>query len=471
MMQTFTIDDHGQGMEKALALLREHGYSVTEPGYPSEHLSRFTQFAVQHAFVQVFWITADSRFLYVNDSACRSLGFTREELMQMSVADIDPVFPNKESREFAEGWQALREKRSLRLETFHRSRDGRVYPVEIHANLIEFEGQEYNCAFVMDITERKKAERELKLMRFVIDKASISVFRGHEDGRVLYANEHAARVLGYTVEELTSMTFFDFCPLINEKWWKEHRRLLRAQGCRKVEGVHRRKDGCIIPVETTISYVEFEGEPFSCSFSQDISDRRRAEAALTESEKKFRSLAETSPNAIVVIQKGRIVYANPAATEISGFSVEQLSGLDFWNLIHHDFRNIAHHRLLARQRGETVSNRQEYRIVTSCGEDRWVMATSAMIDFESMPAVLVTLVDISEVKLAEEALRESEARLRLAMEMAKLVQWEYDGATRLFSFDDQFYTLYGTSAVEEGGCSCPLNPTSGGSCTRTTQRS
>jgi PAS domain S-box-containing protein len=451
MKSVFTIDDNGHGMEEVRAFLRERGYSATESSPESSAELRFTRFAIDCASVQVFWLTHDQRIIYVNDAACRALGYAREELTRMSVSDIDPYYPGPENSEVTELWPKFRETGHNRFETYHRAKDGRIYPVEIQPNRLEFEGGEYSCCFVTDISERKKAGEALRMSQFIVDKASIGIYRGQEDGRILYANEHSARMLGYTREELCSMTFFDIIPALDEKSWKEYRRRLRAEGFKKLEAVHRRKDGTTFPVEVTVNYLEFGENPFSCSFAQDITERKKTEGALRESEKKFRLLTETSPNAIIVIHGERIVYANPAATQLSGYTEEQLRVMEFWNFVHEDCRDVARERLLAHRRGEPVSSRYEYRIISSQGEDRWVMASGVPMDYEGTPAILVTFTDITEAKRAEEALRESEARLKLAMDMASLVQWEFDAATGMFRFDDQFYTLYATSTAREGG--------------------
>jgi PAS domain S-box-containing protein len=452
MQSVFTIDDNGQGMEEVRAFLRERGYSVTESSQETCAEQRFTKFVVDRASVQVIVLNRDDlRIICVNDAACRALGYTREELTQMALVDIDPWCYERDDPELAEKWKNFHETRHARFETRHRAKDGRIYPVEIQVNFLEFEGKEYNCCFVTDISERKRDEEARWMSRFIVDNASIGIYRGREDGRILYANEHSARMLGYTREELSSMRFSDIVPAITEESWIEYRRQLRAEGFLKFEAVHRRKDGTTLPVEVTVNYLEFGDHPFSCSFAQDITERKKAEEALRESEKKFRLLTETSPNAIIVIRGDRIVYANPAATHVSGFTREQLLNMEFWNFVQGDFREVARERLLARMRGEPVSNRYEYRIIDSKGEDRCVLATSVPMDYEGTHAILVNFTDITETKRAEESLRESEARLKLAMEMAKLVQWEFDATTGMFRFDDQFYTLYGTSAEREGG--------------------
>jgi len=116
-----------------------------------------TQFAVDNAADAVFWMTSAARIVNVNEAACAMLGYTRNELIKLSVPDIDPKYDSKRwNNHYAE----LREKGALFFETMQKAKDGRSIPVEIRANYINFGDTELNCAIVRDVTERKKAEKE-----------------------------------------------------------------------------------------------------------------------------------------------------------------------------------------------------------------------------------------------------------------------------------------------------------------------
>lgn len=120
---------------------------------------RRTQYAVDHATDGIFVIGHDGYFLDVNESACRRLGYTKQELLTKSVMDIDPDFPQETWNAF---WEEFKQTKLLRLETRHRGKSGEVYPVEVVANYILHEGEELDYAFVRDITERKESEAALQ---------------------------------------------------------------------------------------------------------------------------------------------------------------------------------------------------------------------------------------------------------------------------------------------------------------------
>ena len=143
--------------DPAVAGIVINSRDVTER-YRAEEALRFTQFSVDHAADPVFWMGRDARFRYVNQAACRSLGYSREELLAMTVHEIDPDFPPEV---WNDHWREIRDRGSFTIESHHRTKDGRVFPVEITVNYMQFEGKEYNCAFARDITTRKQAESEL----------------------------------------------------------------------------------------------------------------------------------------------------------------------------------------------------------------------------------------------------------------------------------------------------------------------
>lgn len=129
-------------------------HDVTQRKLAAEAL-QLTRFSMEAASDALFWLTPDARIVDVNAAACRSLGYTREELLKMTVPDIDPhCNPGNPLQRFAE----LRKVGSMIFESEHRTKDGRLFPVEIADNYIKFGSEERSCAFVRDITERKMIE-------------------------------------------------------------------------------------------------------------------------------------------------------------------------------------------------------------------------------------------------------------------------------------------------------------------------
>jgi len=138
----------------AIGILRD----ITE-GERSEQALQLTHYSVDRAADAVFWIGSDGRFAYVNQAACRALGYSREELAGMTVHDIDPDFPE---HGWSDHWNEVRRRKSFTIESRHRHKNGRTFPVEIVINHLEFGDKEFICAFARDVTNRKQAEKELR---------------------------------------------------------------------------------------------------------------------------------------------------------------------------------------------------------------------------------------------------------------------------------------------------------------------
>ena len=133
----------------------------------------------------------------------------------------------------------------------------------------------------------------------------------------------------------------------------------------------------------------------------------------------FRALAETTSTAIFVYSD-RVLYVNPATEELTGYTADELLAQPPWFVAHPDHQPLIRDRVRARLQGEPLPGRYEFKILTKDGRERWVDATSAVIDLDDAgPAAMVTAVDITERKLAEESLRETNARLEKAQEAAK----------------------------------------------------
>jgi PAS domain S-box-containing protein len=123
-----------------------------------EETLTFTQYSVEHASTAIIWIDSNAKFVYVNDNACKKLGYSRQQILQMRVSDIDPNYP---ADEWPQVWEYLKQAGSMTFETILRTIDGREIPVEVTSNFVRFNGREYSFAFVVDITNRKQAELEL----------------------------------------------------------------------------------------------------------------------------------------------------------------------------------------------------------------------------------------------------------------------------------------------------------------------
>jgi PAS domain S-box-containing protein len=286
--QPIFVEDRVVGVQGVLI-------DITERKRAEEAL-RLNDFALERTSDAVYWINA-ADIVDVNESACRMLGYSREEFRGMSVTDIDPVMPEAEVLGI---WENLKKVGTQTFETQHKAKDGRIVPVEIMVNFIDFEGKEFSCCFVRDITERKQAEEALReseeRFRTIFDYAPIGINLLDPERRPIQSNRVFQDMLGYTEAELSSMTFADYThPDDMEASLRLAEELLEGQSpYGQFEKRYYRKDGELVWVDLAASAVSNpDGElQYFIAMVENITERKQAAEALQQYTERLKVLRE-----------------------------------------------------------------------------------------------------------------------------------------------------------------------------------
>ena len=153
-------------------------------------------YTIEQSPEAVFWLERNGRFSYVNLQACRSLGYSRDELLSMYLWDIDPDFPRER---WTKHWEQLRTVGRRTFETRHRRKDGRIFPIEVSACQVTLGDEEFHAAFVRDITDRKKALEERARLQEQLQQAQKLEAVGTLAGGVAHDfNNMLSVILGYS---------------------------------------------------------------------------------------------------------------------------------------------------------------------------------------------------------------------------------------------------------------------------------
>jgi PAS domain S-box-containing protein len=270
---------------------------------------------------------------------------------------------------------------------------------------------------VTDITPYKTSEA---MYRGFFDLASVGIFQTTLGGKILFLNDAAVRMLGLESFEKLQSKNAELFHMDRKNRAAFVEQLKKAGKAESYEIPIKSKGGelvyCLIN-----AYLE---DQVITGVVQDITGRKAAEQALEISEKKYRVLIEQSPQGFLVIQKNRIVFANPAMVEILGYEIHELIALPpgrVKNLLHPDDRARVWETLQKRMAGEDVPSNYECRVLRKDATTRWVEIFASIIRYRDQPATQAFAVDITERKKTEAALRQSEEKYRLVSENIPVV--------------------------------------------------
>jgi PAS domain S-box-containing protein len=390
----------------------------------------------------------NGRFLEVNDTASKRLGYSKSELVNMTIWDIDNSIEEQTGKDIVE--QITREG-TASFETQHLTKNGETLWVEVSLVQMEYHATPALLGVARDTTERKRLEESLRESeahyRFLADNIQDVVFsHALQTGYFTYASLSIEKVLGYTPEEALSMTNQDI--LVENSYARQREAFNQAiengdscPGAIELEAIH--KKGHTVPVEAHPTLIrDRDGTPTTAvSVIRDIRDRKRLEQELRASERTLRLLADNAHDVIALYDpQFRLQYIGPA-THRFGYTVDEVLDSGILPVIYPDDRetlqNAFDHLLQAEDQTATV----EHRIVTKSGTILWMETTGRRFEDEhGNPAGVVTVGrDITERRHAQEKLKESEQRCRLLAEHTVDI---------VYSLDEQLQPTYISPSVE-----------------------
>jgi PAS domain S-box-containing protein len=363
---------------------------------------------VDHATDAFFLLDDQTNVLDVNRQACENLGYSREELIGMTVADFDADLA---SADVKQNQARLDSGELIAFDSRHRRKDGTVFPVEIRIRPFWEAKRRFGVALVRDITERKQAEEALRAsearFRLLVEQATDAFFLGDERGRILDVNRQACESLGYTRAELIGMIseIYDANP--NPAFLEKVRERLATGEAITFDTVHRRKDGTTFPVEVRARWFWQDGRRFGLALARDVTERKQAQEALTL----FRSLLDHANDTIELIdpETGHFLDVNEQACLAHGYTREEYLALTVpeisplvttqsWQ------KSIAE----LRQAGSRISESQHRR------KDGSIFPVEINVNYVRLDRdyVLAVTRDITRRKEAEASLRQRETQLR-----------------------------------------------------------
>jgi PAS domain S-box-containing protein len=284
------------------------------------------------------------------------------------------------------------------------SPSGEITFFENTANPIrDSQGNIVSCLEVgRNITKRKKTEEaladEATWRRILVDQSRDGIVVLDQDGNVYEANRQFAEMLGYSGDEVRQLSVFDWEYLYPREKVLEMIRTVDEAGDH-FETQHRRKDGTTIEVEISTNGAVFAGQKLIFCVCRDITKRR-------QSEELFRTVTNSSPVGIYILQDRKFILGNSQFQRLTGYTEEELLGMDSLDLVLPQDKNEVRKNAIKMLKGKRSSPYQ-FRVVNKTGEIRWVMETVTSIKYRGRRAILGDYIDITERRQAEKTLEES----------------------------------------------------------------
>lgn len=267
---------------------------------------------------------AAESFIVVNEAACRLLNYPRDELLRMTPTD---VYAPDSGVDRSAIMQALSAGRNMLFEQICITGDGQRIPVEVNSRLCMLDEYPVIVSLVRDISTRRMLEGVPEQSRHLADNSREAIFFVKPDAGFAYVNEAACRYLGYSAQELLSLSVFDIAPQVPRQAWPEYLHHALSTAAFMYQAAHRTKDGRIIPVEITTHPIRFAGQVCFSAHVRDISERVATIQTLQESERKYRELVEHANSIILRMDReGRITFLNEFGQQFFGYSPDEIIG-------------------------------------------------------------------------------------------------------------------------------------------------
>jgi len=432
--------------------------SVRKNYYPElQHqyaeLRRFRQLLDQSSELILFFDVARLYIVDANDTACQMLDRPWENLLGTQLAGLHPALSEAAQEAIAKPGQ------SIPVRAAYARADGAMHILDGWAKMVTVDDRQTGMLVVRDISDRVRAEEALR-------ESEIKYRRLHESMRDAFVSVDMAgnlqefnaayqTMLGYSEEELRQLTYQDLTP----KQWHAfeagivEKQILERGYSDTYEKEYRRKGGAIFPVELRTFLLRDEASQPAGMWAivRDITDRKRAEAALRASEERFAKAFHINPAPMVIseIETGRFLDANEQAQHLLGYSREEMIGhtsMELGVLADPGTRE----RMIAQLRADEVVREMPIRLRTKIGEIREVLWSVTVIRLGEQNVLLSLLFDITERKRAEEFLKESTERLRLALQAASMGTWEWDITNNHVVWSPETQSIFGIGAGEFG---------------------
>src|SRR5215207_4288590 len=411
------------------------------------------------AFDAIVTITPEGIVRWFNRGAERIFGYRAEEVIGQPVTLL---MPERYRELCVAGLHRYLQTGEARVvggttELVGLRKDGSEFPIEMSLGETHEDGERLFTGVIRDVTERKRTEDALReardRFRSIFDHAPIGVAMVSLQGRYMQVNRSLCEILGYTEEELQALTWQEITHPDDLAASSAYaRRIVEGEFLRyHLEKRFLHANGHTVWASLSVSLVrDAEGEPlYFVSQIQDVTERKKVEKVIKESEKRFRSLVQYSSDIITILDAdGTVHYVSPAGERVTGYKPEEQVGTNAFGSVHPDDSEQALNTFAEVLKRPGLHPPLEFRVPHKDGSWRYLEhVVNNLLDDLTVRGVVVTSRDVTERKEAERKLREAEQRYRSLIEQVPAVVYiqEIGSPDSAMYMSPQIETLTGYS--------------------------
>ena len=391
---------------------------------------------------------SDGMYIDINEGFTKLTGYTREDAIGKNSIDLNIWYDPKDRERLV---KALKSDGYIEnLEARFRRKNGKVGVGLMSARVLRLNQEDVILSITRDITERKQVEdalRESEDRYHQLFDASTDAILVRTGETIIHANSAAIKLFRAShIGDLVGRRYLDFVHPEDRAESVERVRRSMSGDWIVPPREHRliASDGQIICVESAGVPIKYQGEIQHFGMFRDITDRKRAEEALRESEEQHRQIVESSTDAILVRSGDTIIYANPAAVGLFRASHPgDLVGKSYLDLVHPDDRQESIERIKKGINNRWIAPPREHRIMALDGQVLHVESTGVPIQYKGETQLFGVFRDITERKQVDEQLRETERKYRELAESLPQVIFEVDSKGNLVYLNQTGYALFG----------------------------
>jgi len=371
-------------------------------------LDLFLSYIAKKVHGAVWNTDSDLRITFSNGTVLTDMGLNKEEIIGLTLYETFKT-TDSASMPIAAHLRALQgESIQLEAEVMGRFLQGFIEPVYDNSGKIVG-----TAGMIIDITESKKNAHALEISekryRELFDNAIDAIMTLDLQGKIATINRACERILNTSSSELVGQHVLvvvapEYHNLVRQMMTKKLSEQVLVTAY-EVEAISR--EGRRLTLELRSRLIIEEGNAVGIQVvTRDITEQKRIRNELLASEEKFRTLAENTQAIIYILQEAKFVYVNPAMEQLIGYSSAELLQMHFWEVLHPDHLEMVHQRYQARIRGEDLPSGYEIKVRNRSGKTIWIFINNTFFTFQGKPSIIVSALDITSRKLAEEAMKQ-----------------------------------------------------------------